>query len=676
MVASAPSGSRWLFGPLPDLALGCGLMYAAIFAVFALAGPQLIASLPIAIAPLIALTLSGPHYGGTLLRVYERREDRRSYALFSVWATLFVAVLFAISVHDLAVGAWMFTVYLTWSPWHYTGQNYGLCVMFLRRRGIELSPVAKRLLYASFFSSFAITFLVLHGSSEAEGYLPNPVSYDEPVVALRSLHIPRGITAPALALASLVYALTSIAAVALLARRGSWRRLGPALCLIATQALWFSIPFSVTFWQVRTGIDPLDASVSSRYVLWIAVGHAVQYLWVTTYYARASAHWSGYGRYFAKVFASGAALWTIPAIVFAPDLLGDPEYAGGLALLIAAAVNLHHFILDGAIWKLRNSRVAGVLVRSTRTDSDDAGAERRPWLRRGVWAACACTACAAIAMIALDHFAFGSALSAGRYDRARAVLDRMAWFGQDNSGKRRQLGDALARAGRPEQAEREYRRSQQLRPSLAAWRGIATLRTGRQDWNGVIDALRESRAAFPLDPGLAAGAAHAHYQLGQPEQSREIMEELLATQPGSARGHARLADFAREAGDLEWAARQYREALALEPDRRSAANNLAWILATAPDPALRDPRASIELAERALRGLEPPDPNYLDTLAAAYAAAGRNADAIATASRALQIATDAGQPELADGLRARLEGYRSLPSEGATSGGAGGAGAS
>jgi tetratricopeptide (TPR) repeat protein len=656
------SSGGWLFGPLPDLALGCGLAYAVIFAGFALAGPDLIASQPIALAPLIALVLSGPHYGGTLLRVYEQRSDRRSYALFSLWATLAVAVAFAFSVHDLAVGAWLFTVYLTWSPWHYTGQNYGLCVMFLRRRGIALPPLTKRLLYASFMSSYAITVLVLHGSSEASGYLPNPVSYDEPVVSLRSLHIPYAVTAPLLAFASLVYAGTSVAVVSLLGRGGAWRQLGPALMLMATQALWFSLPFSVTFWKFQTGIGPLDASVSSRYVLWIAVGHALQYLWVTTYYARASPRWSGYGSYFAKVFASGAAVWTVPAIVFAPDLLGDPEYAGGLALLIASAVNIHHFILDGAIWKLRNNRVAGVLIRSAAADApqDDAS---RPWLRRGVWAVCGGAACVALAMVALEHFTFRPLLEADELGRARSVLDRMAWFGQDSSRNRALLGRALAREGRLEEAEAAYWRSGELRASAAAWRGIAGVRAAREDWAGVIAAQRASRARFPLDPVLASQAVRAHYTLGQRDEARAIMEELLATTPDSAQSHALMADFARSAGDLEWAARQYRVALSLEPDRRTTANNLAWILATASDPALRDPEESVRLAERALRGADPPDPNHLDTLAEAYASAGRIEDAIETSRRALRVATESGDSELAEGLRARLEGYRARRSD-------------
>ena len=119
---------------------------------------------------------------------------------------------------------------------------------------------------------------------------------------------------------------------------------------------------------------------------------------------------------------------------------------------------------------------------------------------------------------------------------------------------------------------------------------------------------------------------------------------------------------------MEWAARHYRRALELQPDRHSAANNLAWILATAPDPALRDPDESIRLARDALGALEAPDPNYLDTLATGYAAAGRFDEAAATATRAIALASEAGDEAQADALRASLEAYRA----GRTASGSGG----
>jgi hypothetical protein len=84
--------------------------------------------------------------------------------LFSVWATLVIAALFVWGAFATVVASWFFTVYITWSPWHYTGQNYGLAVMFLQRRGVPPSAGVKRLFHASFLLAYLLTFTVFHGA--------------------------------------------------------------------------------------------------------------------------------------------------------------------------------------------------------------------------------------------------------------------------------------------------------------------------------------------------------------------------------------------------------------------------------------------------------------------------------------------------------------------------------
>src|SRR5215470_10316212 len=107
--AAAPARSRWLFGPLPDLMLGCGAAYLVVFAVLAAAGPSMRALLPPGLLVLGGLLTGTPHYGATLLRVYERREDRRAYAIFTVWATALLAVAFAVGARDVRVASLLFT---------------------------------------------------------------------------------------------------------------------------------------------------------------------------------------------------------------------------------------------------------------------------------------------------------------------------------------------------------------------------------------------------------------------------------------------------------------------------------------------------------------------------------------------------------------------------------------
>ena len=94
--------------------------------------------------------------------------------------------------------------------------------------------------------------------------------------------------------------------------------------------------------------------------------HSAQYLWITSYYARreagrkGDAGWRPFA-YFAYLVAGGIALF-VPGPWLASRLF-HYDFSASF-LLFTALVNIHHFILDGAIWKLRDNRVAGLLLNS------------------------------------------------------------------------------------------------------------------------------------------------------------------------------------------------------------------------------------------------------------------------------------------------------------------------
>jgi len=85
---------------------------------------------------------------------------------------------------------------------------------------------------------------------------------------------------------------------------------------------------------------------------------------------------------------------------------------------------------------------------------------------------------------------------------------------------------------------------------------------------------------------------------------------------------------------------------------------LAWILATHPDARLRDSAQALQLATRAFELSPPNDAAALDTLAAAYAEAGRFDDAIKSAQRAAELAQADGPKQLLGDIQARLLLYR------------------
>src|SRR6202521_4737024 len=115
--------------------------------------------------------------------------------------------------------------------------------------------------------------------------------------------------------------------------------------------------------------------------------HSSQYLWITSYYARREAGGKGASgwrpfAYFAVLVAGGIALF-VPGPWLASRLF---HYDFGASFLIfTALVNIHHFMLDGAIWKLRDSRIAVLLLNSRVRVSDSIADAGSHWGRGFGW---------------------------------------------------------------------------------------------------------------------------------------------------------------------------------------------------------------------------------------------------------------------------------------------------
>lgn len=100
----------------------------------------------------------------------------------------------------------------------------------------------------------------------------------------------------------------------------------------------------------------------------------------------------------------------------------------------------------------------------------------------------------------------------------------------------------------------------------------------------------------------------------------------------------------------------YREALEVDSNCIPALADLAWVLSTDPDPALRDGVTAVSLAEHAAT-LEAPAARTLDALAASYAETGKFAKAAEVARSALETAHAAGEESTARQIEQRLRLY-------------------
>ena len=174
----------------------------------------------------------------------------------------------------------------------------------------------------------------------------------------------------------------------------------------------------------------------------------------------------------------------------------------------------------------------------------------------------------------------------------------------------------------------------------------------------VGEAMAHFRESARLQPASAAAQYNLGttlLRLGDYEAAIRHLEQALRLDPKYVRAHTNLGAALRLQGKMAEAIHHFRQALLARPDEGDALYNLAWLLATHPDPLIHNPSEAVRLAERATRLTDREDAAVLDVLAAAYAAAGRFDEAIATARAALALLP--GQSELATSIRHRLDLY-------------------
>jgi tetratricopeptide (TPR) repeat protein len=213
-----------------------------------------------------------------------------------------------------------------------------------------------------------------------------------------------------------------------------------------------------------------------------------------------------------------------------------------------------------------------------------------------------------------------------------------------------------AEMGQPGKAAAHFEAVVKLQPASAA----AHYNLGRtlSSMGQAADAISEYREALRLQPDYAA----AHNNLGQGllslgsvDEAERHFREAARLDPANAAAHHNIGVLARARGDLPEAVDRFGEAVRLQPDWVQAVGNLAWLLATAPSAALRDPDRATSLAQHAAALTNRENAGILDVLAAAHAAAGRFDLAIATCESALALHPNT---PVAAAIRQRLALYR------------------
>ncbi len=175
------------------------------------------------------------------------------------------------------------------------------------------------------------------------------------------------------------------------------------------------------------------------------------------------------------------------------------------------------------------------------------------------------------------------------------------------------------------------------------------------------EAANYLRKALQVRPDYA----EAHYNLAGILREQKAFEEAidhyrkaLKINPNNAKAHYHLGLTMIMAGQLDGPLEHFREAVRLEPNDWEALNGLARVLATHPDPKLRDAEQAIILSQRAVELTMQQEIIPLNTLAAAYASAGQLDKAVIAAQKALDLASKAQDENAFVQIQEQLEIYK------------------
>jgi tetratricopeptide (TPR) repeat protein len=240
----------------------------------------------------------------------------------------------------------------------------------------------------------------------------------------------------------------------------------------------------------------------------------------------------------------------------------------------------------------------------------------------------------------------------------RTTIDRnpVCWLAYYN------LGTIQIQNGKATDAINQFQRALRIKPDYAEAHnnlGTALFQNGQTD-----EAIANLQQAVAIWPGYAEAHNNlgtALLQKGEADEAIIHFQSALAIRPNYAKAHYNFGNALIKKGQLGEAINQYEQSLAIQPgfiETQSVIAQIAWVLATSPDPSVRNGTKAVELAQQMDQLSGGGNPVVVTTLAAAFAEMGRFPEAITTAQRALELAASQNNTALVAALEAQIKLYQ------------------
>jgi tetratricopeptide (TPR) repeat protein len=244
----------------------------------------------------------------------------------------------------------------------------------------------------------------------------------------------------------------------------------------------------------------------------------------------------------------------------------------------------------------------------------------------------------------------------GRFDVAEKAFRAAVEADPNDAEAIANLGISLANLGRIDEAEARLVEALRKDDTIAVAHlslGVVYDRKGRD-----AAAIEQYAATIKLDPENVTARvyeADALMRSGDAAKAVPLYREALARSPASSRMQMSLAMALVRVGQRADARAVLESALASQPDSLAVANALARLLASAPEPSLRDGPRALELSRRVFEATRSPEVGQ--TYAMALAETGNFTEAIKLQRETLIAYERSKAPVFRPALERNLERY-------------------
>jgi tetratricopeptide (TPR) repeat protein len=235
---------------------------------------------------------------------------------------------------------------------------------------------------------------------------------------------------------------------------------------------------------------------------------------------------------------------------------------------------------------------------------------------------------------------------AGQEDQALADFESSVQLDPSRYGAYHNRGVSYGLAGRYEEALADFNRVLKLKPDHSkAWFNRGELRFNQGDLAGALADYNQCLRNAPNDSQALNSRGFVYYTQRNYRAALQDYNRAIQVDGANAEAYTNRGDCQAALGQYAAAVRDYQSAVRANSRFGRAYQSSAWLRATCPDPQIRNAELAVKSVQRAIELDGDGDYRYLDTLAAAQAAAGDFEAAKEAIAKGLALAEEAKAPD-------------------------------